>query len=82
MHPKTQSPCFDVIPLLSVIPPTSFSGKILASLFVMASINEVVAGLVYDYLLKKDTSLAQTFKKKTKAVCIYTRNYFMCILLV
>jgi hypothetical protein len=37
----------------------------------MASLREVVAGLVYDYLLKKDASLAQTFKKKTKAVCIY-----------
>jgi hypothetical protein len=37
----------------------------------MASVKEVVSGLVYDYLLKKDTTLAQTFKKKTKAVCIF-----------
>jgi len=30
----------------------------------------VVAALIYDYLLKKDTSLAQIFQKKTKAVSI------------
>lgn len=38
-------------------------------LFNMAAGDEVgVAALVYDYLLKKDTSLAHIFQKKTKAV--------------
>jgi len=46
----------------------------------MASSDEtVVAALVYDYLLKKDTSLAQVFQKKTKAVSIRSIVYYALI---
>jgi hypothetical protein len=40
----------------------------------------VVAALIYDYLQKKDTSLAQIFQKKTKAVSIRSIVYFAMIL--
>jgi hypothetical protein len=44
----------------------------------MASVDDVgVAALVYDYLSKKDTSLAQIFQKKTKAVSM--RNHVYCM---
>lgn len=46
----------------------------------MASGDEtVVAALIYDYLLKKDTSLAQIFQKKTKAVSIRSVVYYALI---
>jgi hypothetical protein len=46
----------------------------------MASGDEtVVAALIYDYLLKKDTSLAQIFQKKTKAVNIRSVVYYALI---
>ena len=36
---------------------------------IMASVEESsVSALVYEYLLKKDASLAKVFQKKTKAV--------------
>jgi hypothetical protein len=47
----------------------------------MASSEEVgVAALVYDYLLKKDTSLAQIFQKKTKAVSMRNVVYYALVL--
>jgi hypothetical protein len=46
----------------------------------MASGDEsIVAALIYDYLLKKDTSLAQIFQKKTKAVSIRSIVYYALI---
>lgn len=45
----------------------------------MATVDEKgIAALVYDFLLKKDASLAQVFQKKTKAVSrifVYTTSF-------